>query len=102
MLTLLVLAPWILTVIAFLVIIIRKYNRKEEFMDQDREHLISVAVHKDKAYWVYENVLYESNTVLEPDFETARPVDTNKLNSEEVKELMEVLDQIKASEGDNS
>lgn len=93
--------PWILTVAALLFIIVRN-NRQEDFtleddefiLDDEDKDFVRVAVYEDKAYWVYENVFYESEVVREPDFSTAQPIDTMSLSPKELDKLMEILDEI--------
>lgn len=94
---LLVLVPWVLTVIALIVIMVIK-NRaadmeEEDYMDDDHE-VIRVAVYDEKAYWVYKNVFYESEVTREPDFTTARPIDTMDLAPKELDKLMHILDEL--------
>lgn len=92
--------PWILTTIALLFIIVKNKSVQHEDFDDDDfiiddiKETIRVAVYDDKAYWVYENVFYESDVTREPDFSTARAVDTMSLSEKELKALMEVLDEL--------
>lgn len=95
--------PWVFTTIALLVIIVRNrkkseleegYFEEEEFILDNIKESIKVAVYDEKAYWVYENVFYEAEVVREPDFSTATPIDTMSLSDKELKELMEVLDEL--------
>ena len=75
MITLLTLIPWVLTVAALLFIIVRQqqhnspsenfldddiFDQDDMMMDHGQQAIIRVAVYEDKAYWVYQNVLYES------------------------------------------
>ena len=103
MLYIIAIVPWLLTVSALFFIIIRgnsydyDYNYEDE--DFDGEHItVRAAVYEDKAYWVYENVFYESDVMREPDFETARPIDTMKMNSKDLKKLFKILDDLEESE----
>ena len=66
------------------------------FDEEDQEHLdtVRVAVYDDRAYWVYENVFYESDVVREPDFTTARPIDTMSMSQKELTKLMVILDEL--------
>lgn len=108
MLSLLILVPWVLTVGALLFIIIkgRSVNvdhiddgsDEDFFFDDSEETTIRVAVYDDKAYWVYENVFYESDVVREPDFTTARPIDTMSMSNKELTKLMVILDELKDTE----
>jgi hypothetical protein len=67
----------------------------EESYDEHDSQTITVAVYNDKAYWVHENVFYESDTMKEPDFTTARPVDTMDLPPRKLNELLGILDELK-------
>jgi hypothetical protein len=108
--TLLVLVPWVLTVGALLFIIVRQqqhHNSSNEFLDHDifdendlitedsNQHaIIRVAVYEDRAYWVYQNVLYESEVTREPDWDTAKPVDVMALPQKDINKLLTVLDEL--------
>ena len=105
MMALLALIPWVLTVGALLYIIVR--NKKQDdyddgleevedggYITDDEQVVIKAAVYDDKAYWVYENVFYESEVTREPDWETARPVDTMQLSQKELKKLLIILDEL--------
>lgn len=97
-----ILAPWVLTTVAILIIMAwRKKSTPSGdaegfgFMDEyDEEDTIRVAVYDDKAYWVYQNVFYESEVVREPDFTTARPIDTMDLASKDLAKLLSILDEL--------
>ena len=65
-----------------------------EFDDEDYQ-TIHVAVYNDKAYWVSDNVFYESDVTREPDFTTARPIDTMDLPPKKLNELLIILDELK-------
>lgn len=100
MLYLVAIVPWVLTVAAlFFIIIYNKPIEEEEdiFMDLDDEdhQTIHVAVYNDKAYWVVDNVFYESDVTREPDFTTARPIDTMDLPPKKLNELLIILDELK-------
>ena len=111
MFLLLTLVPWVLTVGALFFIIYRQQRNDDDYYhhlhdDDDLEDLIMeenmeivrVAVYEDKAYWVHNNVFYESEITREPDWETARPIDTSKLSNKEMSKLLKVLDDLKDSE----
>lgn len=66
----------------------------EEFIQDEPEDVVRVAVYEDKAYWVYNNVFYESDTVREPDFSTARPIDTMSMPSKQLNKLLSILDEL--------
>jgi hypothetical protein len=95
MLTILVLVPWVLTV-GILAIIIMKRNNGDDGEEELPEgmDIVRVAVYEEKAYWVYDNVFYESDVIREPDFTTARPIDTMFLSSKQLNELLKILDEI--------
>lgn len=103
----LALLPWALTVIALFVIMFLRGQYEEEededgdfFMDEDgNEHeVVRVAMYDSKAYWVYNNTFYEAETTLEPDFATAQPIDIDSMSEKQMKELFNILDEIKESE----
>lgn len=98
MITLLVLIPWVLTVAALFFIIVHnrhnEYDYEEEEYDYDDEDIVRVAVYDEKAYWVYENVFYESDVTREPDFTTARPVDTMSMSTKQLNKLLNILDEL--------
>ena len=98
MLALLALIPWVLTMGALLFIILRSERQVEEEEEYDLEDAqrITVAVYDDKAYWIYDNTFYESDVTKEPDFATARPIDTMSMNQKELEKLMIILDELKA------
>lgn len=96
MLIFLLLSPWVLTLV-FLLFILIKGNMFEQ--DYDMQHTtIRVAVYEEKAYWVHDNIFYESEITREPDFETARPIDTMLLDPKELGNLLTILDDLKESE----
>jgi hypothetical protein len=109
MLFLLAMIPWVLTVIALLYIIVIKqktnvqFSEEEEdflFDDDESQEVVRIAVYEDKAYWVYENVFYQSDVIREPDFSTAEPIDTMDLNPKELNRLMGILDELQNNERD--
>lgn len=102
--------PWILTVAALLFIMTKRNNDEDSFdedfdgeddlfMDEERE-TVRVAVYDDKAYWVYDNVFYESDVVREPDFTTARPIDTMDLPANKLNELLAILDELEQNKNE--
>lgn len=104
MLFVLLLLPWVLTLVALLFIIVRdsKYEYEYDYDEDDEDYedgriTIRAAVYEDKAYWVYDNVFYESEITREPDFETARPIDTMKMNPKDLKKLLKILDDLEES-----
>lgn len=106
----LAIVPWVLTVVALLYIIFIKeknaaqsYQDDEDdfFLDDDEfseKETIRVAVYEDKAYWVYDNVFYQSEVTREPDFSTAEAVDTMSLSPKELNKLMAILDELQNNE----
>jgi hypothetical protein len=97
---LLILIPWVLTVAGLLFIMfMKKNNSEDEEHDHDdffdSEEVIRVAVFDEKAYWVYDNVFYESDVTREPDFTTARPIDTMSMSPKDLNKLMHILDELK-------
>ena len=101
---LLTLIPWILTTVILFAILVLKGRKPQEKdddgfnMEDEFREIIKVAVYGERAYWVHNNVLYESEVSREPDFETARPIDTMKLSSKEMHELFEILDELEIHE----
>ena len=96
MIALLALIPWAIAVVILLLILNKKpkYDDEEDFesfMPEDGS-TFKIAMHKDKAYWVYENTFYQSEITWEPDFTTAEPIDTMSLSKKERTELLSVLD----------
>lgn len=99
------LIPWIV-VVGFLFFVIKRSNNQHideedielNFEDDEEKEIIKVAVSKDKAYWVHENIFYESEVTWEPDFTTAKPIDTMSLSNKEIVELMTILDELKEQE----
>jgi hypothetical protein len=87
MLALLITIPWVLTVAALLVIIVR--SNKIEYEDEEDE-----LFDDDPEREVIRVVFYESDVVREPDFTTARPIDTMDLPANELKELLDILDEL--------
>lgn len=105
MLWLFVLIPWVLTVLFLLGIILwNKNNKKSEeddFMEEyDEMDIVRVAVYDDKAYWVHDNIFYESDIIREPDFTTARAIDTMGLPQKELNRLLSILDELEKSKNE--
>lgn len=99
----LLLTPWVLTIVAlFAILLWRGSTPQEDDDDSDMEdefgEILRVAVFDEKAYWVHDNVLYESEVSREPDFETARPIDTMTLSAKEMTDLFEILDELEVHE----
>jgi hypothetical protein len=100
MLIVLLLLPWVLTLLALLFIIARSDTaeyEEDDYEDYDDQDVVRVAVYEDKAYWVYDNVFYESEVTREPDFETAKPIDTMSMNPKDLNKLLKILDEIEES-----
>lgn len=104
MILFLALIPWVLTVSALLFIMV--HRGKMEEIHEDPEDLygdyetIRVAVYEDRAYWVMDNVFYESDVIREPDFETARPIETMDLSPKELNKLLTILDDLEKSKNE--
>lgn len=101
--------PWVLTVAGLLYIIIRsnkQFSTENEYDDMTVEEdgprqLIRAAIYGDRAFWVHDNVFYESEVLTEPDWSTARQIDTMNLSPRSLNNLMSVLDQLKKSESED-
>lgn len=60
-----------------------------------QKNTIRVAIVGDKAYWVHENIFYESDIVNgHIDNSAARPIDAHKLSPKELAKLLDILDRI--------
>jgi hypothetical protein len=97
----LVLIPWALTIGFLFYILVRNRQmelREERDMDDMPDATIRVAVSGDKAYWVYNNVFYEAEVTKEPDFDTAKAIDTMSMSEKELKNLFIILDELEDSE----
>jgi hypothetical protein len=75
-------------------------NQYEDLLSEEEEtnHLIRTAIYGDRAFWVHDNIFYESEVNVEPDWSTARPIDTMDLSPQSLNNLMNVLDALKNSE----
>ena len=99
MIALLIVVPWLLTTAALLTIMFlkkRPHEHEEDEFDEDffgEEETVRVAVYGERAYWVYDNVFYESDVMREPDFTTARPIDTMSMSPKDLHKLMNILDE---------
>jgi hypothetical protein len=97
---LLILIPWVLAIIGLLFIMTKGVSHNEENDYDDFEHdydekeIVRVAVYDEKAYWVHDNVFYESDVTREPDFTTARPIDTMSLSPKQLEQLLTILDEL--------
>lgn len=55
----------------------------------------TVAIVGDKAYWVHENIFYESGVINgHVDKDNAKPVDAHKLSTKQFEKLLSILDNI--------
>jgi hypothetical protein len=105
MLYILLIIPWALTV-AFLSYIIIKNNNKNpeegydglDIEDEGDHQIIRAAIYDTKAFWVHDNIFYESDVLREPDWSTAKPIDTMKLSDKSLSNLLKILDDLKESE----
>ena len=107
MINILVIIPWALTVGALSFIIVRgsRHNDENNYEDLEVEEevqmerqIIHAAVYESKAFWVHDNVFYESDVTREPDWSTAKPIDTTKLSERSLNNLFKILDDLKNSE----
>lgn len=63
-----------------------------------KKNTIKVAITDDKAYWVQDNIFYESDIVDGCiDSESSKPIDAHKLSSKELNKLLDILDGIHSS-----
>ena len=97
--------PWALTVALLSYIIIKSNNKdlEEEYdgldiEDEGDHQIIRAAIYDTKAFWVHDNIFYESDVLREPDWSTARPIDTMKLSQKSLSNLLKILDDLKESE----
>jgi hypothetical protein len=97
--------PWALTVALLSFIIIKNNNKGLEegyedlnIEDEDDHQIIRAAIYESKAFWVHDNIFYESDVTREPDWSTARPIDTMKLSEKSLSNLLKILDDLKESE----
>jgi len=98
MLLLVLTVPWVLTLGALLFIIVKYKKRNiddnlEELIDESIE-TIRVAQYEEKAYWVHQNVFYEADVISEPDFSSARPIDTMSMSPKQLNKLLAILDEL--------
>ncbi len=109
MINIILIAPWVLTVLALLYIMLKgneEYSTDSEYEemgleDNEPHQLIRAAIYGDRAFWVHDNTFYESEVITEPDWSTARQIDTTNLSSKSLNNLMSVLDQLKKSESED-
>lgn len=60
-----------------------------------KKHIIKVAIVKDNAYWVHNNVFYKSKIVDGYiDDVNAKPIDAHSLKQSELLQLMDILDNL--------
>lgn len=60
-----------------------------------KKNTVKVAIIGRKAYWVHENVFYETDVIDgHIDNTSAKPIDASKLTTKQVRMLMDVLDSI--------
>lgn len=99
----LIFVPCILTLLLLLAIIFINGKRQEheylddqfdEIEDYDSEDMLRVAVYGDKAYFVKDNIFYETETVKEPDFSTAKEINTMSLTKKDLDKLFIILDEL--------
>lgn len=79
-----------------------KKNQKNDFVFTDsqlhrlrKRNAMTVAIVEDKAYWVHDNVFYETDVVDgEIVRENAKQVDAFSLSSKQFSHLLDILDNI--------
>lgn len=105
MLNILLIIPWALTVGLLSYILLKNSNQEEveedyeDLVDDDDENfIIRAAIYDTKAFWVHDNIFYESDIIREPDWSTARPIDTMKLSEKSLSNLLKILDDLKENE----
>lgn len=105
MLNILLIIPWALTVGLLSYILFKNSNQEEveedyeDLVDDDDENfIIRAAIYGTKAFWVHDNIFYESDIIREPDWSTARPIDTMKLSEKSLSNLLKILDDLKENE----
>jgi hypothetical protein len=60
-----------------------------------KKHVVTVAIVGEKAYWVHQNIFYETEIVDgEIDKDSARPIDAHNLSKKQFNELLDILDSI--------
>ena len=64
--------------------------------DEPDETRVTVAMVNGKAYWVWENTMWETEVDEdgEPDKAAARPIDTDDMSFQQIKMHMAILDSI--------
>lgn len=105
MLYILMIIPWALTVVLLSYIIVKNNNRDLEegyedlhLEDEGDHQIIRAAIYESKAFWVHDNIFYESDVTREPDWSTARPIDTMKLSEKSLSNLLKILDDLNENE----
>ena len=68
----------------------------DDYMDDDDEGRVTVAIVNGKAYWVFDNTFWETEVDEEgePDRAAARPIDTEDMTFQQIKMHMAILDSI--------
>lgn len=103
MLSILLIIPWALTVALLSYILLKNSKQEveedyEDLVEDDESYIIRAAVYDTKAFWVHENIFYESEVTKEPDWSTARPIDTMKLSEKSLSNLLKILDDLNEKE----
>lgn len=98
----LVLLPFVLTICGLIVILVKGRKNNPQFPIEEPDEVVelTVAYLGDKAYWVHENVFYESLILTEPDFSTAMPINTDEMSDEEMEKLLFILDGLNKVKGE--
>jgi hypothetical protein len=69
----------------------------EDMLEDEHSIIIRAAVYEDKAYWVHDNVFYESEVTREPNWQTATAIDTAELSPKDLNKLLKILDDLEKS-----
>lgn len=77
----------------------QQQTKQQSQLDKIRQkNTIKVAITNNKAYWVHDNIFYESDVVDGCiDNEKTKPIDAHKLTKKELNELLIILDGISKS-----
>lgn len=75
---------------------VKTKQKTSQMRKYEKDHMISVIVSDDYAYWVAENTFFVADIVDGTvDRDTTRPIDTNQMSIEEVKKMLSILDSLK-------
>ena len=75
---------------------LKKKVKSQSQLDKVRKkNTIKIAITDSKAYWVHDNIFYESELIDgHIDNEKTKPIDAHKLSKKEVNDLLVILDGI--------